>query len=149
MVKYCLGFLFNTTRNKVVLIEKKHPKWQAGFLNGVGGKVEGGESSYEAMIREFSEETGTISHEWVKFCSLGNTSDHGNTEFAAQPWSMDCFYGTGSFSGLTTTTDEDIYTINIKDLEMVKTLPNVKWLVPMALSMKHDRCSVFNIRETY
>ena len=54
---YVLGFAF-TTDGRVALIQKKRPAWQAGRLNGIGGKVEGTEHSAAAMVREFREETG-------------------------------------------------------------------------------------------
>lgn len=55
---YVLGFAFSHTMRSVVLIEKLKPDWQAGKLNGVGGKIEPGENAYDAMAREFFEETG-------------------------------------------------------------------------------------------
>lgn len=51
-----VGFVFRG--KEVVLILKNRPDWQAGRLNGVGGRVEAGESPKEAMVREFKEETG-------------------------------------------------------------------------------------------
>ena len=42
----------------MALIQKKRPAWQAGKLNGIGGKVETTEDSTSAMVREFREETG-------------------------------------------------------------------------------------------
>jgi len=58
MQHYVVGFLFNWKQDRVVLIRKTKPDWQAGKLNGVGGKIELGETPYEAMAREFQEETG-------------------------------------------------------------------------------------------
>lgn len=42
MKKYVLGFMFSTEDRgqKVALIKKLKPKWQAGLLNGIGGKIE-------------------------------------------------------------------------------------------------------------
>ena len=54
---YVLGFAF-TPDGRVALIQKKRPAWQAGKLNGIGGKVENTEDSTAAMRREFREETG-------------------------------------------------------------------------------------------
>ena len=41
-------------------------EWQAGLLNGIGGKIEDGEAPIEALVREFAEETGvqTSAEEW-------------------------------------------------------------------------------------
>lgn len=55
--KYVLGFAFY--QDQVLLIRKTRPKWQAGLLNGIGGKVESfDENNQVAMRREFVEETG-------------------------------------------------------------------------------------------
>lgn len=46
---YVVGFMLDQAREHVVLIEKNRPAWQAGKLNGVGGKVEPGEFPVNAM----------------------------------------------------------------------------------------------------
>lgn len=51
MKNYVVGFLFNNDMTKIVLIHKNRPYWQIGKLNGVGGKIEEYESSFNAMIR--------------------------------------------------------------------------------------------------
>jgi len=65
---YVAGFAFNGDR--VLLIEKTKPEWQAGKLNGIGGKVEKYDhDEYAAQCREFWEETGisTNALNWTKF----------------------------------------------------------------------------------
>ncbi len=64
MKRYVIGFAF--FNGKVVLIRKNRPAWQAGKLNGVGGKIEDGESGFDAMAREFYEEAGVLMrpHRW-------------------------------------------------------------------------------------
>ncbi len=59
MTHYTLGFLFNKTRDHVVLIRRAKKDWQQGLLNGIGGHIEPGESVVGCMGREFREETGT------------------------------------------------------------------------------------------
>jgi 8-oxo-dGTP diphosphatase len=73
--RYVCGFAFHgggTVRPRVVLIRKVKPDWQAGKLNGVGGKIEPGETSTTAMAREFHEETGvlTLPLEWDVFAKM-------------------------------------------------------------------------------
>lgn len=58
---YCLGFAKH--KSKLILIQKSHPDFQLGKLNGVGGHLEGHEEPIEAMTREFLEETGTVTDE--------------------------------------------------------------------------------------
>jgi len=39
--KYTCGFIFHHTNNdNILLIRKERPKWQSGYLNGIGGKIE-------------------------------------------------------------------------------------------------------------
>lgn len=57
-IDYVLVFAFDWTREKVLLIKKSKPEFQAGLLNGVGGKIQQGEIPEQAAIREFKEETG-------------------------------------------------------------------------------------------
>lgn len=59
-MNYCLGFAL-TPEGSVALIRKAKPEWQAGKLNGVGGKIEDFDPSpVHAMTREFMEETGVF-----------------------------------------------------------------------------------------
>lgn len=58
--RYCVGFIFNTSHNLVLLIQKKRPAWQRGKLNGIGGHIEAGETGLDAMVRECEEETGLV-----------------------------------------------------------------------------------------
>lgn len=69
---YVLGFAFDTKRSKVVMIRKSRPVWQAGKLNGIGGKIDPGEEAITAMIREFNEECGihTLHGDWHHFANL-------------------------------------------------------------------------------
>lgn len=71
---YCLGFMFSPDRSRVALIRKLTPSWQAGLLNGIGGKSEPGESLAGAMAREFLEEAGvsTQASDWDLFARLGS-----------------------------------------------------------------------------
>ncbi len=56
MTYYCLGFLFKG-HDTVALINKVGG-WQDGMLNGLGVKIEDGETPRVAMVREFREEAG-------------------------------------------------------------------------------------------
>lgn len=69
---YTLGFAFSADRSRVVLIKKNRPAWQAGKLNGIGGKVEPGEDNATAMCREFAEECGveTTPSDWHYFTKI-------------------------------------------------------------------------------
>jgi 8-oxo-dGTP pyrophosphatase MutT (NUDIX family) len=69
-IVYVTGFAFTPDGDSVLLIKKTKPQWQAGKLNGVGGKVEEFDADLAAaMVREFQEETSivTTSDQWQHF----------------------------------------------------------------------------------
>jgi 8-oxo-dGTP diphosphatase len=66
MIRWVVGFLIRN-RSEVALMTKTHPEWQKGKLNGVGGKIDDGESPEGAMRREFLEEAGVDVPTWRKF----------------------------------------------------------------------------------
>lgn len=78
MKEYVLGLAFDTRFSNVLLIRKNRPDWQAGLLNGIGGKVEHGETDKEAMVREFVEETGVVTsaENWNHFGELAGKDFH-------------------------------------------------------------------------
>jgi len=135
MQNYVVGFAFNN--EKVLLIEKLKPAWQAGFLNGVGGKCEADENIYDAMEREFHEEVGVLvpRENWRLFCTT--TARDGMVFF------------------FTTKLDDDII---IKQMEaeepfwafyeylyQYNLIDNLRWLIPMALAEVHVRANVTEI----
>lgn len=75
---YVLGFMFEIDLDKVALIRKLKPKWQYGLLNGIGGKIEKGETARGAMVREFREEAtlGTSESDWKYIHLLKGTHAH-------------------------------------------------------------------------
>ena len=54
-LKYVLVFL--KYKDEILLLNRNKPSWM-GCWNGVGGKIEKGETPYDAAIRETYEETG-------------------------------------------------------------------------------------------
>lgn len=121
MKEYVVGFLFNISETRVVLIEKKRPAWQAGKLNGVGGKIESGESPFAAMRREFREETGVTIQTWHCVLIL---SDYN--------WRVHFFRTFGKPERAQTTTDEEIGAYCVNSLPD-NVIPNLRWIIPMCL----------------
>jgi 8-oxo-dGTP diphosphatase len=135
---YCLGFIFHGDR--VVLISKKRPEWQVGKLNGIGGKVEPGETSVAAMSRECKEETNVFIPEsaWTYFATLQGDG-----------YIIDVFFThEGTLTSLKTTTDEEISVEWIDELNRIPVIPNLRWLIPMAESFRRgEKARRFEIKE--
>jgi 8-oxo-dGTP diphosphatase len=142
--QWVVGFLFDDEAELVVLIRKNRPAWQAGKLNGVGGKVEPGEAPVEAMRREFQEETGLTVLSWHHFASL--------------QWEEGVVYFFRSFAPrrrlyeVRTTTDEHVERHQVHTLIQPgsgrdNVTPNLLWLVPLA-AHRHDTYDVIDIVET-
>jgi 8-oxo-dGTP diphosphatase len=132
MHHYVLGFAFDTNC-RVALIRKNRPQWQAGRWNGIGGKVEAGESPTAAMIREFEEETGVVSpgEVWQHFATLRDK----RLEFE-----MTCFVTVlqpEQLDLVRTVESEEvrIFDGDVLTREDIDVLPNLRWILPMALCL--------------
>ena len=125
MTEYVAGFMFNRVTgydhvDKVALIRKNRPAWQAGKLNGIGGHIELNETPEGAMRREFFEETG-VQTTWKKFCVLTGPN-----------YVVHFFYTFGVLEELKTTTDEEVVIVPISEVDVHNSISNLIWLIPMA-----------------
>ncbi len=133
--KYVLGFALDYDLRKVILIRKEKPLWQKGKLNGVGGKIEEGESSLDAMIREFEEESGLYIKGWNNFLT-----------YSGNNFLIDIFYvclKDEDFYSVKTITEEliEIHPINsIQNFPYGSFIPNILWMTKMAVSMELGEC---------
>lgn len=130
MTRYVAGFLFDEKRSKVALIQKARPQWQAGFLNGIGGHIEEGETPMEAMIREFNEETGALVPFWQLFATVGSKDNHDG-------WAVHFFRTRGDYI-LKSLTDEPVAWFSLDQLSNLPIISNLNWLIPLALDETTD-----------
>ncbi len=146
MIRYVCGFLFSPDYEVVALIKKNKPDFLKGYFNGIGGHIEEGEYSHDAMVREFEEETGVHISLWDYFCTLEGSDEDGNLFNVEFYKAID-----NNYSYVESKTDEEValctteLIINGKQ----KVFNNLKWLIPMALCMDKDRAKSFVIQEVY
>lgn len=133
---YVVGFLFLDRKRQVVLIRKDKPEWQAGKLNGIGGKVEKGESAIDAMSREWKEETGEHRVMWDEFLQI---------DFPLARVTF--FRAFDSESTAKTNEAEMVVRADVSTLPFslvacrfagvthhLPVIPNLRWIIPLALS---------------
>ena len=138
--KYVVGFLFNDDLSKVILIRKTKPAWQYGLFNGVGGKTEPGETALQAMEREFMEETGVPCDMlcWHPFAAFYS----GKCDPSSPNQAIACFTARTSndilFHSVQTTTEEEVYVVHTDRIPSSNTVPNLKWLIPLAMDFYRD-----------
>lgn len=127
--EYVCGFLFDKQVQQVVLIWKEKPAWQKGKLNGVGGKIEPGETPYQAMVREFKEETGLQVENWQPLASV--SEDHYRVRF---------FYAVddkNQFEYAETKESEEVAKLDL-DEHLFSNYPhisNLEWLIDLAINL--------------
>lgn len=128
---YALGFMFDHQMKTVALIRKSKPAWQAGKLNGIGGKVENGEQPYEAMRREFAEETGFL-------CEV--LSWHCIGRMFGKDFEVYMFTQTGDLHSLRTVEEEPIVLVPLKDIHVLRDdmVENLPWLISLAFDCLTD-----------
>jgi 8-oxo-dGTP diphosphatase len=139
MRHYVCGFLFtpdigDLRKQAVALIKKERPAWQKGLYNGIGGKVERAESTLDAMIREFKEETNATITKWVPFCRIINPTEKSLSR-PSGPWTVH-FFKAFEYAELSQPTDEQVKWWNVQSIANRLNnyfVPNLHWLIPMAL----------------
>lgn len=143
--QYVAGFAFHDYPDgtDVLLIEKARPAWQKGFLNGVGGSVEDGETPVEAMRREFREEASlvTLPGEWVHCIHLeafGGGAE-GYSECVVDFFRMEL--DDVRREKVLQATDEVLWWVPVCDMWSEPVIPNLRWLVPLC------RGGVITVRE--
>jgi 8-oxo-dGTP diphosphatase len=132
---YSLGFLFNASGSRLKLIRKNRPEWQAGKLNGIGGKVEKGEHSYYAMVREFKEEAGVATEGWEHYATL----QANDWEVAVYRLFDDVYY-----ESCKSLTDEDVVSADYTDILGLDSncISNLRWLIPLAKNLGKPKLPV-------
>ncbi len=144
--EWVVGFLFDNNAEHVVLIRKNRPEWQAGRLNGVGGRVEPPETPVEAMTREFLEETGVTVTWW------------GRGHYAKLAWAQGVVHFFRAFAPLEVIHSCETTTDEVVEVHWVHRLldpaqpcglitPNLRWLVPLG-AHRHDDYDVIDVLET-
>ena len=128
MQTYSCGFLFSPDRQRVLLIRKRRPAWQAGKLNGVGGKIEPGESPAQAMRREFREEANLDIRDWQEVLTLTGADDAGS----GIAWRGHFFRAFGEIDAARALTDEQLELHTVAALPN-DTIPNLHWMIPLML----------------
>lgn len=129
-MEYTLAFIFSKDREKVLLITKNRPEYQAGKLNGIGGKLESGETPVEGMTREVREETSLeISDDRWLFA--------GNIQ--GKNWKVWVYTAvhSGALSDAVSVTDESVVWYDCASLPS-HCLQNLFWLIPFCHTKLED-----------
>lgn len=139
-----VGFCYDTDAQHVLLVRKTRPTWQAGLLNGVGGKVEPGEHFQAAMVREWVEETpaAPVVPTWEHFVTL-LSGEHTIVFFRAfTHWEdLAALHRTVNDVG------ERLFLVRIESVVANPHVPNLSWLVPLG-AYTHDTYAPLVCRET-
>lgn len=150
--QYVVGFVLAGGLQEVVLIRKNRPAWQAGRLNGIGGKIEPAEWPANAMAREFEEETGVRIHagDWEHLCTITWPDDLARVGDGKAP-AVHFFrhvWPDASSPPVRSCTDEDVVIIRLEQVHSRDDLiPNLKWLLPLA-AYRADTYQAFTVRAT-
>lgn len=134
-MQYVVGFMIQPSTERVLLIRKNRPAFQAGKWNGIGGKIEPNESPVEAMVREFREETSvnTDVRDWEHTITLEGDNDQADPGKAFKVHYFRTFVG--AFPDFTSVTDEMVMDWEMCRVHHFPCLPNLKWILPLQTSL--------------
>jgi len=128
-MNYVCGFAYSRKDECVLLVCKRQPHWQVGCWNGIGGKINEGESPHIALIREFHEETGLEIHGWLPLVTMHVN----NNKHVVYMYSLEVDYEILEQSKRMNDVHEDIALIRFSEIQKnkVRVIPNLKWLIPL------------------
>lgn len=135
MLNYVVGFILSKDKREIVLMEKQKPQWQKGKFNGIGGKANESEHPYDAMRREFKEETGVdLEREELHLFAL----------LKFKEINLFCFRGfTDKIYDCRTIEAEEVLVMKVKTALASKTIiPNLKVLIPMAIDEEFEYADI-------
>lgn len=130
MQKYTLAFIFNSTKDKVLLMHKSRPAALAGKVNGLGGKFEGDEDPIDCVIREIKEESD-LNTEKDKWIYVGEKS--------APDWFVEtyCYVYEGEESDAKCMEDQPVEWFYVNKLPE-NLMSNLTWIIPLCLDKIQD-----------
>lgn len=138
MTEYVLVFVFSLDHERVLLIRKNRPEWQAGLLNGLGGKIEKGEKPLDAAYRELEEESGLDPFKFAELLHFATLEGDGYRVF--------CYRGRSDWMGhAESRTDEVVHPYTVRDLLRVvdnNLIHNLHYLLPLALHLPYSTAPV-------
>lgn len=129
-MNYVLGFIFDDCKSQVALIKKNRPEWQAGYFNGIGGKIEKGELAIEAMQRECEEESGLSNLSWKHIGYM-----------QGKDWHVTIYVSfDNDLSLIESKKDERIEIHYVEDIltHKVKTISNLPWIISFILDKSNN-----------
>lgn len=118
-IGYCDGHV-------LLILKNRGPDSVRGRLNGIGGKLESGETYEACQRREYREETGLDVEEsrWKHTVTL-----------MGRGWQVRFFIAelsTEEIQLARTMEDEPVGLFDILDLPDLNTVPNLAWIIPMS-----------------
>lgn len=122
--QYVLALVFDQELENVLMIQKLKPEWQKGKHNGIGGKIEMGESPLRAMKREMAEETGLTIDDFRYVMFLSNEN-----------YEMWVYTALADLSKAATKESESVVVRSLNPHDQnyfanFEIIPNLDWMIP-------------------
>jgi 8-oxo-dGTP diphosphatase len=119
---YVLALLFDAAGDRVVLMRRTRPAWQAGRVNALGGKLAAAESPADAARREVREEAGVDVATWEEFLVWEDPVYRMHAVRAFDDAAL----------AARTMEDQPVFLAEARALPP-EVIDNLRWLVPLAL----------------
>jgi 8-oxo-dGTP diphosphatase len=119
---FVLALLYSADLQRVVLMRRTRPAWQAGRVNALGGRLLSGESAAAAARREVREECGVDVGDWLEVLVWEDAEYRMHVMRGISDRARDA----------RTLEDQEVFLADVNALPPT-VIDNLRWLVPLAL----------------
>lgn len=149
LTNYTMAIVTNVLHDVFLYVKKEHgPKHLHGKLNGIGGKVEDGETIFDCMERELEEEILVKPNDYViRWCGVLFHGAKARVHIYRVVIIDDQYFKRMAVGTPMNDAGEELHVVHASYVPETPLVPNLSHIVPLVLDDKVQRFEIFEEAE--